>query len=420
MSTSPRALDVSLANGAFGARVLLCAVVSLAVALGAAAQDAMFQGKVLDPKGKGVEGAKVTLEKADDPTVTVSVTTDKKGGYRLSIADSGEFVLRAEKAGFGPAERLATVEPGLQYGDANLQLLDEATWRQNEAVEAFNAGVKALQAGREEEALANFDAALETNPELAHAHYARAAALHGLARWKDAAQAVDQYQQAQPDDTRPELYQLAFEVYFEAGQSEKAEQALAKITDPAARAGLAPRIYNSGVDRNRQEDFDGAIAMFKKAAELDPSFSQAHQNAAAIEFNRQKYEAALVHLDQLLTANPGSVEGLRMRFYAYRALDEDRAKSALEAYLAQAPAAGEEVAEIAGDDFDRGDTAAATKTLQALVEVKPDVAVAHYHLGRALASTGANAGAKTHLQHFIQMAPSHPDAAAAKAMMAEL
>ena len=415
-----RTFDVSRAGGAARARVLLLGSLFVAGAFGAAAQEAVFQGKILDPKGKGIEGATVTLVKADDPSVTASATTDKKGGYKLSIASSGEFVLRAEKAGFGPAERPATVEPGMQFQDANLQLLDEATWKQNEAVEAFNAGVNALQAGKEEEALEKFDAALASNPELAQAHYARAAALHGLSRWEDAAKALDQYQQALPADTRPELYQLAFEVYFEVGQTEKANQALAKITDAGARAQLAPRIYNSGVERNHKEDFDGAIAMFLKAAELDPSFAQAHQNVAAIEFNRQNFKEALVHLDKLLAAKPDSVEGLRMRFFSYRALDDDRMKSALQAYLAKAPAAGEEVAEIAADDFEAGNTAAATKTLEALVELKPDVAVAHYHLGRALASAGANSGAKTHLQHFVQMAPNHPDAAAAKAMMAQL
>jgi tetratricopeptide (TPR) repeat protein len=408
----------------FPARGLTTAVVLGVLVAGgasvAAAQDATFQGKIVDPKGKPIEGAKVTLVKVDDQSVAASATTDKKGNYKLTIATAGDFKLRAEKGGFGPGERLAKVELGMVYNEADVQLVDEALWKQNQAVEAFNAGVQELQAGKPEAAVASFEKASEMNPQLAQAQYAMAAALHGLKRWEEAAAAIDRYQQMQPADQRPELLQLAFELYFEAGQDDKAKAALAKITDPKARAELAPRVYNAGVAMNKAEDFDGAIARFALAAELDPSFALAHQNIAAIEFNRQRFKEALPHLDQLLAAKPDSVEGLRMRFFSLRALDDDRMKSALAAYLAKAPAAGEEVAKIAGDDFDGGNAELATKTLEALVEVKPDVAVAHYHLGRALASAGANAGAKTHLQHFIEMAPNHPDAAAAKQMMAEL
>jgi tetratricopeptide (TPR) repeat protein len=419
--TSPRSRAVLRAERRFGARVLLCSLLFLAVALGAAAQDAVFQGKVLDPKGKGTEGAKVTLTKAGDPAVVASATSDKKGAFKVAIDSAGEFVLRAEKAGFGPAQRAVKVELGMQYGDANLQLLDEATWKQAQAVEAFNAGVNALQSGKEEEAIAKFEEALAINPQLAHAHYARAAALHGLERWADAAEAIDRYRQAQPDDNRPELYQLAFEAYFGAGLADKADQALARITEPAARAQLAPPIYNAGVERTRQEDLDGAIEMFQMAAELDPSFAQAHQNVAAIEFNRQAYALALVALDKLLAAKPDSVEGLRMRFFSYRSLSDPRQKDALVAYLAKAPAtAGAEVASMAADDFEAGNADAARTTLEMLVGAQPKLPEAHYHLGLVCASQGRNAEAKEHLQHFLDLAPSHPEAEAAKAMMTEL
>lgn len=401
--------------------LLSALVLFVAGASSVVAQDATFQGKVLDPKGKPVEGAMVSLVKTDDPTVKATATTDKKGAYKITIAMPGDYALRAEKAGFGPSERPAKVELGMVYADANLQLADEALYQQNQAVEAFNAGVQSLQAGKPEAAVESFKKALATNPQLAQAHYALAAALHGLKRWEEAAAALDLYQQAQPADDRPELNQLAFELYFESGQDEKAKAALAKITDTKARAELAPRVYNAGVAKTKAEDLEGAIADFELAAELDPAFGLAHQNIAAIEFNRQQYKKALPHLDKLLAAKPDSVEGLRMRFFSLRALGDPGMKDALTAYLAKAPAtAGEEIAKIAGEDFDAGNAEVATKTLEALIAVKPDVAIAHYHLGRAMASAGANAGAKTHLQHFVEMAPNHPDAKAAKQMMAEL
>ena len=411
------------ASSTLGARALvLLLIVGLACAASALAQgEAVFQGKVVDPKGKPVAGATVALIKADDPSVKVTATTDDKGKYKIALTTPGDYRLRAEKSGFGPGERPAKAELGMMYNDADLQLGDEAAFKQNQAVEAYNAGVKSLQAGKTDEAIASFRKAAEINPALAQVHYALAAAYHGTKKWKEAAASLDKYRQAAPTDDRPELHQLAFEVYFEAGDDAKANASLAKITDPKARAELAPRVYNSGVLKTKEEDLDGAVARFKLATQLDPNFGQAQQNIAAIEFNRGNHKQALVHLDQLLKATPDSVEGLRMRFFSLRALKDERMKSALGAYLAKAPAsAAEEVAKISGEDFDAGHTELATKTLEALIAAKPQVAIAHYHLGRALASAGVNAGAKEHLQHFVEMAPSHPDAKAAKQMIAEL
>ncbi len=159
-----------------------------------------------------------------------------------------------------------------------------------------------------------------------------------MKKWPEAAAALDKYQQLAPTDVRPELYQLAFEIYFEAGQDDKAKAALAKITDPKAKAELAPRVYNSGVAKNKEGDVDGAVERFKLAAELDPNFEQAHQNIAAIEFNRQNYKEALVYIDKLLKAKPDSVEGsAHAVLLAARAGRRPRMKSALQAYVAKAP-----------------------------------------------------------------------------------
>jgi tetratricopeptide (TPR) repeat protein len=415
---------LSASSASLHSRLVLSTLglVLIALASTAMAQDvATFKGKVFDAKMKPVEGATVTLVKADDPNVKATATTDKKGEYTLTMATAGDFKLRAEKQGHGPGERPAKAELGMFYADADLQLGDEAAYLQNQAIDAFNAGVKNLQAGKPEAAIADFKKSSEINPKLPQPVYAMAAAYHGLKKWPEAAAALDQYQALAPTDTRPELYGLAFEVYFEAGQDDKAKAALAKISDPETKKGLAPRVYNAGVAKSKAGDNDGAVERFALAAELDPGFDQAHQNIAAIEFNRRNYKAALTHIDMLLKTKPDSVEGLRMRYYALRALDDNRMDGALKAYLAKAPnSAAEEVAKIAGEDFDSGNTALATKTLETLLEVKPDVAVAHYHLGRALASAGANASAKSHLQQFLNMAPNHPDAKAAKEMMAAL
>src|SRR5262245_16917134 len=97
-SAAPHSRLVPLTLG-----LLLVAFASTAVA-----EDvATFTGKVFDAKMKPVEGATVTLIKADDPNVKATATTDKKGEYKLTMGTAGDFKLRAEKQGHGPGERPA-------------------------------------------------------------------------------------------------------------------------------------------------------------------------------------------------------------------------------------------------------------------------------------------------------------------------
>ena len=259
----------------------------IGLASSAVAQDATFTGKVFDPKMKPVEGAAVSLTKTDDPNVKATAVTDKKGEYKLTIGTAGDYKLRAEKEGFGPGERPAKAELGMLYADADLQLGDAAVLQQNQAVEAFNAGVKDLQAGKPEAAIENFKKASELNPKLPQPVYAMAAAYHGLKKWPEAAAALDKYQQMAPTDVRPELYQLAFETYFEAGQDDKAKAALAKITDPKAKAELAPRVYNSGVAKNKEGDVPGSVERFKLAGR-----ARSQLRAGAPEHRRDRVQQA--------------------------------------------------------------------------------------------------------------------------------
>ena len=56
------------------------------------------------------------------------------------------------------------------------------------------------------------------------------------------------------------------------------------------------------------------------------------------------------------------------------------------------------------------------KTLEAVIEELPELAMAHYQLGLVLASTDKDA-AKARLQHFLDLAPDHADAPSARSMI---
>ncbi|MDX1383778.1 MAG: tetratricopeptide repeat protein, partial [Thermoanaerobaculia bacterium] len=217
------------------------------------------------------------------------------------------------------------------------------------------------------------------------------------------------------------LAPLAFEVYFETGNDQKAENALALITSPAERAKLAPRVYNAGVRASQQEDLDLAMELFGQAADLDPEMVDAVQNMGAIEFNREEYAAAVPYIERLLELDPVNTEGRRLLYYSYRELDDERVNDALASFLERAntEAVGI-VADNAAADFEGGRENEALEALEILVQKRPEVAIGHYRLALVLASRGRNDEAKQHLQHFLDAAPDHAEAGAARSMLEQL
>jgi len=64
--------------------------------------------------------------------------------------------------------------------------------------------------------------------------------------------------------------------------------------------------------------------------------------------------------------------------------------------------------------------AEAKKQFEAVVAANPNHAEAHYQLGMALVNEGNLAGAATEFETYLKIAPSGPNAAQAKALVAQL
>ncbi|MDX1384404.1 MAG: carboxypeptidase regulatory-like domain-containing protein, partial [Thermoanaerobaculia bacterium] len=312
---------------------VLAVLLALIAAVSVAQQQAVFAGKVLGPNGKGIANAEIKLSHQEDPSIVVTGTSDKKGKFEIAVLMPGPYEILVERKGFGPYVNRVDVETGMEY-EAELNLQDEATYRQNRSAAAFNEGVQALQGGDEAAAEQLFKESAELNPNLPNPHVGLASLYHGQQRWEEAAASLDKFLAVMPLDAQ--LAPLAFEVYFETGNDQKAESALALVTSPAERAKLAPRIYNAGVRASQEEDLDLAMERFGQAADLDPQMVDAVQNMGAIEFNRKEYAAAVPYIERLLELDPVNTEGRRLLYYSYRELDDERVNDALASFLERA------------------------------------------------------------------------------------
>jgi len=76
--------------------------------------------------------------------------------------------------------------------------------------------------------------------------------------------------------------------------------------------------------------------------------------------------------------------------------------------------------ELGVSSFNAGNMEQAKDMFERILEIQPDHARAHYHLGLCYVSLGDTARGKELLTRFVELAPQDPDAAVAREMIATL
>jgi Tfp pilus assembly protein PilF len=69
---------------------------------------------------------------------------------------------------------------------------------------------------------------------------------------------------------------------------------------------------------------------------------------------------------------------------------------------------------LAFDAYDANDMPLAKDRFAKVLEVDPNYALAHYHLGLINVGLGASAEAKSHFERFLQLAPNDKEADSAR------
>jgi tetratricopeptide (TPR) repeat protein len=306
------------------------AVATLATALPVAAQSTgLVKGIVKDDKGQAVDAAKVTIEFQDGVNRKFDGKTDKKGEFLQIGLQPGTYKITAEKDKLTASQivrvRIAqTAEASLVLGAAAAAGGAEAAKKGAELKKAFDEGVEASRAGRQDDAIAAFTHAVEVNP-------------------------------------------ACYDCY-----------------------------YNIGFAQAQKKDYEKSEASFKKAIELKPDYGEAYSGLANI-YNVQ------------------------------RKFDEAAAAGAKANELGSAGAAGAAGGASADAMFNQGvilwnagKIADAKKQFESVIAANPNHAEAHYQLGMSLVNEGNMAGAATEFETYLKLSPEGPNAAQAKALVAQL
>lgn len=406
-------------------RVAACVIAVCAVALVStpallSQRPAEVEVEVVDGKGTPLEDVKVSVRPEAGGEFRYEGATNKKGKHKATIdAPGGAYLFTFEKAGFAVEEVKIDVQPGMAT-TARVPLMDPALKKKGQAVTTFNEGVALLQAGKEDEAYAKFQAAVELDPALAEGHRLVALVAATKGDLDAAGAAVDRYLALQPDGLA-QVSPAAYVVYRKRGDAAKAAAAREGLKSIGAASDVAGTVFNEGVAAVRKNDIAAARAAFQEALELDPKLTPAYQSLAALHFNAGEFEQALPYLDKLFAVAPNHGEGLRMAFFSHLALKHDEQATAIaKTWFAAVSNAPQQALTQADKYFEANQNAEAAHLLQVVIAAAPEQALAHYQLGKVLAAQGKIPEAKEHLQHFLKLAPDHPEASAAKQMLAGL
>ncbi len=388
---------------------------------------------VVDDEGEAIPGVKVTVTSPEITNYREEKSTNKKGKVVLSMADATrtyDFLL--EKEGFPPMERpikpqiktttniqvtLSKTVAGQQQADASAA---PAPAVYTAAERIFNSGVELLQAGDIPGARAKFVEATEKDPDMGLAYSALAGVYLEEKNYEAALAAVDRFLLSDPEN--PRGYRFRFEALKGLGRDDEADEMLKKLKKLDGGGDTAKMIFNEGVAASKVGDYKNAKARFVEALELDPTIIQAVGALAIIYFNEGDFGNAATMAERQLVNEPGNVKAMRIRFDSYRALgDTAKAEEAMKALAATDPSAlVVEFYNRGVKAFEGGDTDSAIEAFKQVLEFDESHAEAHYRLGISYVSKGNNAAAKTHLEKFIELAPSHPEASVAKDMLSFL
>lgn len=189
------------------------------------------------------------------------------------------------------------------------------------------------------------------------------------------------------------------------------------------------KAFEEGVEASRGGRQDEAITAFNHAIEINAGCFDCYYNIGYAYAQKKEYDKAETAYKKAVEIKPDYPEafsGLANIYNAQRKFDEAAAASTKAAELAGAGAAGGAAgnADAAFNQgvilWNAGKVAEAKKQFESVIAANPSHAEAHYQLGMALVNEGNLGGAATEFETYLKLAPTGPNAAQAKALVAQL
>lgn len=420
----------------FGLAAVLSLTVTASPMMGA--QEGRVAGTVVDSDGNPLADVTITV-KARNYDYETTRTSNKKGRFNVLVMDATrDYGIQLVKEGYVTIEEPIdpplgdtlrhtwTMQSGSGGGSAATTVSTGEAMGPSESVgqgqvgRKYSQGLEAFQADDMTTARAKFEEVIALEPDLPEAHAALALVLVRQEAYEEALAETEKTLALRPDDVAS--LKIQYECYKGLGNKEMEDALLDKLIVASPEADLAPLVFNSAVGRIQSGDMAGGADRFEQVLGLDPELLPVYSALARVYFDLGRLEESVKMSNEYLAREPGNGEVLGVLYLAQDRLgNEAEAQAAFEQLKgADSSQVARVMQEMAISNFNSGNLAQAQELLEKVLEMQPDHAKAHYHLGLCYVSAGDSAKAKEMLSKFIELAPDDPDAAVAKEMLSTL
>ena len=199
---------------------------------------------------------------------------------------------------------------------------EEYTYTELTASEYKDRGFLAYESGDYKDAIADYDIAIDKNPDYAEAYYWRGLAKCRLKRPSE--EAIADYSHA------IRLNSNYAEAYYERGASKyNLKQYEEAINDLNETVRLKPDYVKAYYERGRVkyylEQYEEAIVDYSHAIRLDPKHSGAYYRRGVAKYHLRRYEEAIVDFNDAIRLNPDYGDAYFGRGFSKKRLRQDDA-----------------------------------------------------------------------------------------------
>lgn len=397
--------------------VLLCVFLLVPLAgPAAAAKRATLLGKLVDETETPLQGVQVTVRHAEFET---RATTDKKGRFKVVVPDAAvAYEIQFDREGFASFRGALEFDPrgGSHSREWKINAKPPESTGSMEALNAYNEGARAHNAGNDDLALEQFREATAADPEFLEAH-AQVAWIE-LSRGAHEPAATSATRVLELDPQHVSALQILYDAERALGRA-GASATLDRLAEVDPSPATAILLYNEGVVARQSGDRERARDRYASATRVDPALGQAHAALAGVFLEAKEYDAALASSERALELDPRDVRGTSIRYNALIGIGRnDEADAMLEELQRLAPdAVAEAYTERGSLLFAEGQIEGAIAALERAIAANPGAARAHYTLGLSYMNRNRNADAQRHLEIFLELAPGDADAGSARQLL---